>query len=367
VRTILAINKVPTFKGKKTMKITLSILFILSQLVLNGQNTIETIEEIKLDQIEANSMNKFWLKILENGMSQPISIPLIIAKGKNPGPVLGMTAALHGNELNGISVIHQVMEEIDLKSLKGTVIAIPGLNAISIPLHQRRYIDKEDLNRNFPGKVKGNRSQQYVWQIGQKILSKVDYLVDMHTASFGRENTFYVRADLSDTTMAKMALLQNADIVLNNKGVPSANEQISVTRTMRAEAVLKGIPTITIEYGNPQVFQPEMISRGKTGIQNILSWLAMNPNPVIINKPAVICKKSYWVFIEQGGYLEVIVALNQKVKKNERIAVLRNPFGDLVKEYFCPEDGIIIGRSSNPVNMSGGRIIHLGILQNSAE
>lgn len=347
------------------MKITLSVLLILTQLLLQGQNKIETIEEIELDQLEANSKNKFWLKIIENGMSQPISIPVIIAKGKNPGPVLGMTAALHGNELNGISVIHQVMDEINPESLQGTIIAIPGLNAISIPLHQRRYFDKEDLNRNFPGKEKGNRSQQYVWQIGQKILTKVDYLIDMHTASFGRENTLYVRADLSDPKMEKMALLQNADIILNNKGVPSANDQISATRTMRAEAILKGIPSITIEYGNPQVFQPEIIERGVDGIENIMSWLEMTDNKIKVGTTATVCKKSYWIYIDKGGYLEVKAQLNQRVKKNDLIAVLRNPFGDLVKEYYCPEDGIVIGRSSNPVNMSGGRIIHLGILQNT--
>ena len=339
-------------------------LLIVFQISIFGQPTPQFVDEIQLEKLKPESLQYYWLRIIDNGMSQPVTIPVIVARGASPGPVLGMTAALHGNELNGISVIHQVMAELDLKSLHGTIIAIPGLNAISIPLHQRRYFDKEDLNRNFPGKETGNRSLQYVWQIGQKILSKVDYLVDMHTASFGRENTFYVRSDLSDTTMAKMALLQNADIVLNNKGVPSANEQISATRTMRAEAVLKGIPTITIEYGNPQVFQPELISRGKTGIQNIMSWLGMNQNPIVATQPSVICKKSYWLYIDQGGYLEVIADLNQKVKKNERIAILRNPFGDLVREYFCPEDGIVIGRSSNPVNMSGGRIIHLGILQN---
>jgi predicted deacylase len=346
------------------MKSLCFFLLLIFQIGIYGQPTPQLIEEIQLEKLKPESLQYYWLRIIDNGMSQPVTIPVIVARGAGPGPVLGMTAALHGNELNGISVIHQVMAELDLKSLHGTIIAIPGLNAISIPLHQRRYFDKEDLNRNFPGKEKGNRSQQYVWQIGQKILSKVDYLVDMHTASFGRENTFYVRSDLSDTTMAKMALLQNADIVLNNKGVPSANEQISATRTMRAEAVLKGIPTITIEYGNPQVFQPELISRGKTGIQNIMSWLGMNQNPIVATQPSVICKKSYWLYIDQGGYLEVIADLNQKVKKNERIAILRNPFGDLVREYFCPEDGIVIGRSSNPVNMSGGRIIHLGILQN---
>ncbi|MCB0650090.1 MAG: succinylglutamate desuccinylase/aspartoacylase family protein [Saprospiraceae bacterium] len=323
---------------------------------------IPVIDTIDLEAVGPGQIKHFWLKIMDNGMGQPILVPLIIARGKTKGPVLGLTAALHGNELNGIKIIQGAFEQLDMKTFSGTLVGIPGLNAISIPMHTRRFFDEEDLNRNFPGKVNGNRSQQYVWQINQKILPKLDYMIDMHTASFGRVNSLYVRADMEDEKMAKMALIQNCDIVLNNKGIPSADERIAATRTMRAEAVLKGIPTITIEYGNPQVYQEDMIKRGETGVKNVMSWLRMIPDRIIATPKPVVCKKSYWVFIDQGGFLEVPVELGQKVTKGELIGVLRNPFGEVLKNYYCPEDGVVIGKSSNPVNMSGGRIIHLGIV-----
>lgn len=346
-------------------KLLLALIFLMCSILLIGQNEFAPIEEIRLDQIEANQIKKYWLKMIDNGLAQPVYIPIIIAKGNSETPILGLVAAIHGNEVNGIRVIQEVFDDLDIESLEGTIIAIPGLNGISLPLHQRRYIDAEDLNRNFPGKEKGNRSQQYVWQINNKILTKIDYLVDMHTASFGRENTLYVRADLNDPKIKKMAELQDSDIILNNKGMPSANEQIAATRTMRAEAMLKGIPTITIEYGNPQVFQPEIIERGVTGIKNILSWLEMIPEEVTDVSEPTLCKKSYWMYVDQGGYLEVLVALNQIVEEKELIAILRNPFGDMIKEYYAPEKGIVIGKSSNPINMSGGRILHLGIIDNT--
>ncbi len=333
-------------------------LFLIAPLFLFGQ---ETIQEIDIEQIVPNTVKKYWLEMIDNGMGQPVSIPVIIAKGQTSSPVLGLVAAIHGNELNGIGVIQRVMDDLDIKELNGTIIAIPGLNGISLPLHRRRYVDEEDLNRHFPGKQEGNRSQQYVWQINQKILSKVDYLVDMHTASFGRENTLYVRADLSNAKIEQMAKLQDADIILNNKGIPSAGGKVSTTRTMRAEAMLKGIPTITVEYGNPQVFQADMIERGKNGIENIMSWLGMTKTKIRTYEQAVMCKKSYWIYVEEGGYLDLIVALKQEVNKDELIAVMRNPFGDIIHKYYSPEAGIVIGRSSNPINMSGGRIIHLGI------
>ena len=185
----------------------------------------------------------------------------------------------------------------------------------------------------------------------------------MHTASFGRENSLYVRAKLDDEVIAQMAKLQDADIILNSNGLPSTNDLIPATRTMRAEAMLNGIPCITVEYGNPQVFQPEIVERGKTGIKNIMSWLKMIDLNIKNTSNPIFCKKSYWIYINEGGYLDVKVKLKQQLKKGELIAILRNPFGKILKKYYCPEDGIVIGKSSNPINMNGGRIIHLGIIE----
>ncbi len=344
------------------MKIIYLLLILALPIFAQSQSDIERIEELDLDKIEAQTKKKYWLKMIDNGMSQPVYIPVIVVKGKEATPVVGLLAAIHGNELNGIKVIQEVIDDIDLETFSGTIVAVPGLNAISIQQHRRRYVDEEDLNRKFPGKEKGNRSQQYVWQINQKILSKIDYLIDMHTASFGRENSLYVRAKLDDPQIEKMATLQDADIILNNNGIPSVNGQIAATRTMRAEAMLKGIPSITVEYGNPQVFQPEIIERGKRGIENILSWLKMIKKEVEIKSNPVLCKKSYWIYVEEGGYLDIKVALKQKVNKGDLMAIMRNPFGDILHQYYSPEDGIVIGKSSNPVNMNGGRIIHLGII-----
>ncbi len=324
------------------------------------QDSIATIHEINIDNLPPNQIKKYWLKMTNNGIAQPIVIPIIIAKGNSSSPVLGLTAAIHGNELNGIPIIQQLIDGIDIKALNGTILAIPGLNSISIPLHQRRFIDNEDINRSFPGKTSGNRSQQFAWQINQKILPKINFLVDMHTASFGRINTLYVRADIKKPQILKMALLQDADIILNSKG-PSSGDVNENSRTLRAEAMLKGIPTITVEYGNPQVYQSDFIERGKRGIENIMRWLKMTASPIPNHEKAILCSSSFWIYTKNGGYLDVFPELNQNVKAGDLIATLRNPFGDVLEEYYAPQDGIVIGKSTNPINMTGGRILHLGI------
>lgn len=341
------------------------VMLFLSLGRLHSQSIdgIPIITELDIEQAPAGTISKYWLHLTSNGLSQPILIPVMIAKGMEAGPVLGLTAAIHGNELNGIPIIQAVFQAIDPKQLKGTLVGIPGLNPVSMNLNERRFPDQEDLNRNFPGKENGNDSQQYVWQVFQKIVRHFDFHIDMHTASFGRINSLYVRADMKHDTSRQMALLQDADIVLHNEGKPSSGQVIAASRTLRAEAMLHGIPSITIEYGDPQVYQADMIQRGITGVKNTLSWLDMVEIPIQLPAEQPLrCKKSYWLYVDEGGLLEIPVQINQLLKKGELIGILKNPFGEVIEEYYAPEDGVVIGKSTNPVNRSGGRIIHLGVL-----
>jgi len=339
-------------------------LLLLLPAFLWGQESIPVIDNLDLGTVPAGTIKKYWLHLADNGLSQPVYVPVIVAKGDMPGPVLGLVAAIHGNELNGIPVIQQIFRELDPGEMQGTVVGVPGLNAVAIPLDQREYMDGIDLNRVFPGSAGGPVSSQYVHRAFDRLIRHFDYQIDMHTASFGRINAFYVRADLSVDTLAQLARLQQPDIILNSKG-PSVGQAAAGGRALRSEATAAGIPTITIEYGNPQVYQPELIERGVDGICRTLEYFGIQPfgESAEAEEAPHYCKKSYWVYTDAGGLLEVLPDLNQVVEQGERIAVLRNPFGDVIREYYAPERGVVIGKSTNPVNMNGGRILHLGVLE----
>lgn len=344
------------------MKSILTTLLIFTLCAnLSSQSDVPVIQTLDLTKAPKGKISKYWLHIADNGLAQPVLVPVIVAKGIEDGPVLGLTAAIHGNELNGIPIIQEVFKKIDPAKLQGTLVGVPGLNIPGMQMDQRGFIDGEDLNRLFPGRDNGDISQQYTRRIFDRIVRHFTHLIDMHTASFGRVNSLYVRADMGDSLLAKLSHLQFPDIIVNNKGAPSAGAG-SGEQTLRAEAVNHGIPCLTIEYGNPQVYQPEMIQKGTTGVMNAMAALGMikksiPPTP----SKAVVCKKSYWIYTDMGGLLEIPVELAQTVKKGELIGILKNPFGDVLKEYFSPEDGVIIGKSTNPVNMNGGRILHLGV------
>ncbi|PRX56807.1 hypothetical protein CLV81_0805 [Flagellimonas meridianipacifica] len=346
-----------------TMKNQRSLfLLILFCLGIQAQDSNDVIlDALNLANFENGKVHKVWLGLGDNEFGNRITVPVIILKGAEEGKVLGLTAAIHGNELNGISIIHKLIDEINPSGLKGTVVAIPGLNPLAIARNQREFMDLQDLNRLFPGKPNGNRSQQMAYQIGEKIVPLFDYHIDLHTASFGRVNSLYGRGDMSDETLAKMLRLLQPDIIVSNKGKASFGEASGLT--LRAFAISKGVHSITMEYGNPQVYQSEMVKRGVEGILKVLNGFGFSDSKYDLPELGYVCSKSYWVFTQKGGYLEVLVELKQIVEKGEQIAILKNAFGEVVEQYAAPESGIVIGKSTNPVSISGSRIIHLGILQ----
>ena len=322
--------------------------------MFNSVDEVMTISELHLDEIDKGTLKYFWLRLVSDGFGNPISIPLIIAKGMKDGPVLGLTAAVHGNELNGIPVIQRLFTEIDVNELSGTIIGVPVVNVPAFMRKKRRFNDGVDLNHIMPGKEDGNVSQLYAFRFVNKLVKRFDFLIDLHTASFGRVNSYYIRADMEQEATKELALLQNAEIIVHNP--PSDG-------TLRGAADELGIPAITLEVGNPSIFQKRLIRSGIEGIHNVLCHLKMIDDEYeLIENETVFCEKSYWLYTDRGGLLSVNVELREKVTKGQKVATIRNIFGEQTKEYFAPEDGIVIGKSVSPVNQSGGRILHLGVI-----
>ncbi len=313
----------------------------------------DIIQELDLDRAPAGEITRQMIHLVSDGIGMPVLVPVLIARGLADGPVLGLTAAVHGNELNGIPVVQRLFKELDPLQLRGTVVGVPVVNVPSLHRKKRRFIDGTDLNHVMPGEEDGNVSQVYAYRIVNRIIKAFDYLVDLHTASFGRINSYYIRADLQDPVTREMALLQNAQIVVHKPNTDG---------TLRGAASEMGIHAITLEVGDPNTFQKGMIRSGLTGIFNLLFHLNMLEGETEApQQPAVLCTDSYWMYTDAGGILLVQPGLTQSVRKGQTIATLRNIFGDLVKEYRAPEDGIIIGKSVSPINQTGGRILHLGI------
>ncbi|KAI0241704.1 hypothetical protein L0F63_005018 [Massospora cicadina] len=294
------------------------------------QPQVPTVDSLDLDALPGGQRSNIWVAVAEDGLSQPIRVPVIIAKGVKPGPILGITAALHGNELNGIPLIHRLFR------------------------NQRTY-DGVDLNRLMPGKQDGSTPQVYCYNLLNRVIKKVEYLLDLHTASKGRVNSLYVRANMTDSHTRAMAQLQNPQIIVHNT---------SPDGSLRGAAMELGIPAITVEIGDPSRFQKRFIRSALMGVTNIMSHLKMvvEGSATPPEDDPVICAKSYWIFASQGGILNVLPDVNTWVKEGEAIATLHNIFGELEATYYAPEDGIVVGKNVDPVCQSGNRILHLGVV-----
>lgn len=309
---------------------------------------------LNVEQFDWMTKNRLLVELVESGLGQSVRIPVVVARGKCDGPVFGITAALHGNELNGIPVIHQLLKRIDLRKLKGTIVAVIATNILGLLRQQREFIDGVDLNHIMPGDPHGNRSDVYAFNLIDRIAKHFDYLIDLHTASFGRVNSLYVRADMSNPITADMARLQRPQIILHDP--PS-------DYTLRGALAEKGIPAITLEIRDPHRFQPESIRRSLTGVRRVLSLVGMLPMRKMPDVPLpIMCQRSYWMYTDRGGLLTVLPDVTDDVTAGDIIARQTNVFGDLVREYTAPQDGVIIGHSTDPLSQTGSRIVHLGVI-----
>jgi predicted deacylase len=307
---------------------------------------------LNLSGFTSGEVHRVQIHVPGNPLGLPWKVPVVIAKGKKPGPTMGIVAALHGNELNGLSTIFKLFENIKVERMSGTLVAVPVANIPGFMNRVRHFSDGQDLNRLMPGKLKGTPAEIYNHYLVEKIIRKFDFMLDLHTASTGRINSLYIRADLDNPACRSLAYLQNPQIIV---------KKFDEGGTLRAWASTNGIPCITIEIGNPATFQHHLIDDTLEGILNTMRFHKMIPGKVRdYLGGSVICDHSSWIYAYEGGIVDVIPGLAEFVKTGDVIARLYNVYGQLQAEIKTDRDGIVIGRSTNPICEAGTRIVHLG-------
>ncbi|MBI3927667.1 MAG: succinylglutamate desuccinylase/aspartoacylase family protein [Armatimonadetes bacterium] len=305
-------------------------------------------------QIEAYPSGKRtdqWIPLFEDALGAPIEVPFIIARGARPGPVLGITAAVHGNELNGIKIILNLLEDLPLKRLTGALLCVPTVNVPGFNAGTREFSDGADLNQVFPGSADGTPSQQYVRAFVSTFLPPCTHLIDIHTASEGWMNTLYVRADLSSESCRRIAYGFNPQIILH----APPNRQ-----TLRATAARKGIAAVTVEAGSANVIHGKTVYEAEVGIRNIMTALEMLDGAAREQREPFVCGRSRWLRTTGGGLLETYFKLYQILEKGQLLGIVRDAFGNELRRYVAPFSGVVIARATNPVATPGLRFCHLG-------
>jgi predicted deacylase len=299
-------------------------------------------------------LSRLFVELVGDGLGHGIRVPVMVMRGARPGPVFGLTACIHGNELNGIPVIHELFRALTPAQVTGTVVGVVALNVPGLHRFQREFTDGTDLNRIMPGKPNGSVAEVYAHRILDRVVSHFNFMVDLHTASFGRVNSLYVRADMSDVATAAMAYLQRPQIIVHN----AASD-----RTLRGAAMAMGVPSITVEIGDPQLWQDRYTQVALEGVRAVLGWAGViehRQDDLHTTAAPILCRSSSWMYTDRGGLLEVFPQVTGYVQAGERVAQVRTAFGDIIREYQAPKAGIVVGKSVNPVGQTGARILHLG-------
>lgn len=314
---------------------------------------IKTKEDLKLSLLKRGAVHRVHIHLSDNALGVPWRVPLIIIRGLNKGPTLGITSAIHGNELNGISTIFKLLQKIDPEKMSGTLVMVPISNVPGYLMNKRQFSDNVDLNRIMPGKLGGSTSGIYAHYFINKIVSKFDYLLDLHTASHGRVNSLYLRADLENEDCRTLAYLQNAQIIV---------QKYDEGGTIRSWANNHNIPAITIEIGNPNAFQHSLIDETLQGILNTMKYYKMIKGKVKnMMQNTVICDHSFWIYSNKGGIIDVYPQLAETVHKGQLIAQVYDVFGQVREKIKSDRSGVVIGKNVQPNCDAGSRILHLGV------
>ena len=281
----------------------------------------------------------------------PVTMPAQVVHGRRDGPVVFVSGAVHGDEINGVEIIRRLLRSPLLRRLQGTLVAVPIVNVYGFHNRSRYLPDRRDLNRAFPGFHQGSLASRLAHTFMDTVVRAADVGIDLHTAAINRDNLPQIRADLNDPVLAPLARGFGAPVLLH-----SASPEGSLRRAA-AEA---GIPVMVYEAGEALRFDETAIRIGLRGVVNVLRALGMLPKPKRAPRTTAVLRTSTWVRAGQSGILRTQVALGAAVEEGSTMGVVADPFGEREDAITAPFCGVVIGRSNLPLVFEGEGVFHVG-------
>jgi len=287
----------------------------------------------------------------------PVSTPVLVVNGALPGPTLCMTAAVHGDELNGIEMVRRVMHDLSPSKVSGAIIGIPIVNVQGFRRGSRYLPDRRDLNRYFPGNPNGSAAARIAHSFFNNVVAHCDALIDLHTGSFERANLPQIRADLRNPDVMTLTQGFGSMVILHSS--PAVG-------TLRYAATRAGIPAVTLEAGGPSQLELNEVKLGVKGIETLVNTLGMVRKSRLWGKPEPVYYRSSWVRADNGGILLADVSLGSTVREGDLLGTITDPMNNARTELRSPYSGRIIGMARNQVVMPGFAAFHVGIQTDEA-
>ncbi len=307
-----------------------------------GGHTIEPGERVTLD---------LPLSVLSTHTQ--VNLPIQVIHGKRPGPRLLVTAAVHGDELNGVEIIRRLLARPSVRRLAGTLIAVPIVNVYGVISYTRYLPDRRDLNRSFPGSSTGSLASQLAHLVNHEVLAHATHAVDLHTGAIHRTNLPQIRGQIKDDGVQRLMKAFGAPIMLDAPLRPGS---------MRTIASERGIPMVVYESGEALRFDELCIRTGLEGVLNIMVDLDMIRRTRSRRREtpeAVVAHSSYWVRAPAGGILRSTFKIGERVEEDQVVGIIADPMGQSEVPVTASEGGIVIGHTRLPITNQGDALIHI--------
>lgn len=285
----------------------------------------------------------------------PVGMEVEVIHGKRTGPVVFVSAAVHGDEVIGVEILRRLLRTPQLDKLRGTLLVIPIVNSFGFLTRSRYLPDRRDLNRCFPGSPSGSLGSRLANLFLDDVVLRCNFGIDLHSAAIHRTNLPQIRISPGDKTVARMARDFGAPVILTS---PLRDG------SLRGEAMARGVPVLLYEAGEGLRFDEFAVRAGVAGILRVLRGADMLPAKGITKarKGSYICKSSRWLRAPAGGLLRTFRAEGELVEAGDVLAAIADPFGDFEAELVAPEAGLLIGRAVLPMVNEGDALLHLAAL-----
>jgi predicted deacylase len=305
------------------------------------------------ENIAPGESKTIYLEIAKLHTTTKLSIPIIVERAEVPGPVVLITAGIHGDEINGIDIVRQIVAQKINCPLRGTIVCIPIVNVFGFVNRSRAFPDGRDLNRMFPGSKNGSLASRFAHEIMTEILPKVDYCLDFHTGGAQRFNAPQIRIEFDNPTLYELAKVFNAPFTIHSK---------NLAKTFRNSCDKLGKPLLLFEGGKSDDINKEISRDAIEGIKRVLNHLGVlcarvKANPASQN--SVFVSETQWLRAKVSGLFHNEIEIGQKVKKGTVLANITDPYGSISRKIKAPVEGYIININHSPIVYQGDAIYHL--------
>jgi uncharacterized protein len=314
--------------------------------VVQGKKVVSTLD---VNDLEPGKKHFLYFQGVQMPTGQQRYASVIVAKGAKPGKRVVLVSGVHGDEMSSVHTVHTVMNQLDPAQMSGTVMAVTDVSGPAIEAMQRRWPnsgrgpDLVDMNRVWPGNENGaTATSRHAGLLFNRLLRpNADVAIDFHTGTTGFEVSAFNIASMDVPEIKAIVDLYPVGQIFDNHTYPGVLHNAFIDA---------GIPSFCPEVGAARVLDLEMIAQFVEGTMNVLKHHGILAGPMgRTGKDAgvFVGNSAFPILATEGGFVEHLVKLNDKVEAGQKVAIQRNSFGEVVAEYTSGVAGEVAGLRSD--------------------